>query len=74
MFRKKIGVYKSGNILKSRSLFLANRQAEIVAIVTAFITKGSANTATDRTNAIQALSAIEQKIIDFFVEFELDPQ
>lgn len=74
MFRKKVGVYKSGNVLKSKSLFLANRQAEIVAIVTAFIIKGALNTQTDRTNAIQALSVIERKIIDFFVEFELDPQ
>jgi hypothetical protein len=71
MFRTKKSVYRSGNPYVIQWNFLEDRQAEILRITSTFAALAPGNlTDIARNTAITALSQVEQKIIDFFIEFE----
>jgi hypothetical protein len=71
MFRKKANVYRVGNPNVTRLNFLAGIQDEILAVALSISRIAPNVDSTQRTNAINKLGEIEQKIINFFVEFEL---
>ena len=70
MFRKKKTVYQTGNPYVIQSNFLEDRQTEILAVATSIANLAPNVSQDQRTTAIAQLSQIEQKIINFFIEFE----